>query len=324
MASEFTQFVDACWQSGTILRSACGIIIVPLLAWGAMRLLAPAINRVEGDPNWQGPFAAAAAVIPGFLLLVFGGVAVSAGLGSPCMQTLGGRVIFSITLVLTFGALARALTLSYRRSREARTLMRLSEPARGRVSRIAERCGLSARVIADNQPFCALAGVWQPTVLLSKGALTRLDDGELEAALLHERGHARRGDQLVAAVLSFMVDLLPLPANDLVTTYRNARELAADQHALRTTAPHELAGALLSFVNGAKEAAGTAALAGDNAIRARLQLLLIDEPAPRVSIVRRVVLAAALSLVLGSGLTPAGAGVLNPIPCPMADIGSRQ
>jgi len=324
VAAEFAQFLDACWQSGTILRSACGVIIVPLLAWGAMRLLAPAINRLEGDPNWQGPLAAAAAVIPGTLLVVFGGVAVAAGLGSPCMQTTGGRVVFGMTLVLTFGALARALILGCRRSSEARMLIRLSEPARGRVARVAEHWGLSARVIADNQPFCALTGVWQPTVVLSTGALNRLNDGELEAALLHERGHARRGDQLVAALLSFMVDLLPLPANDLVASYRHAREFAADQHALRTTAPLELAGALLSFVNGTKNIAGTAALAGDTATRARLRLLLIAEPAPPVSIGRRVLLAAALLVVLASGLAPAGAAVLNPTPCPMADMDSRQ
>jgi Zn-dependent protease with chaperone function len=110
-----------------------------------------------------------------------------------------------------------------------------------------------------------LAGIHRPTVLVSTGAVELLLPAELEAAILHERGHARHHDQLIAAGLSFVVDLLPLPASDLVATYRRARELAADDHALQTVQAPDLAAALLVFVNSPKRFAGLAASMGDYA-----------------------------------------------------------
>jgi beta-lactamase regulating signal transducer with metallopeptidase domain len=207
--------------------------------------------------------------------------------------------------------------LGGRRSGEASTLVRWSDAATGRLAFAADRHGIAARTIDEERPFCALVGTWKPTVIVSTGALSRLSDSELDAALLHERGHAHRGDQIIAAVLSFLVDLLPLPATDLVAIYRRAREIAADRHALENVQGHELAGALLTFVKRRTIPTEAAALVGDSSIRARLALLLDDGPRAPVSIGRRYALALALAAILGAGLAPASAAVLHHQPCTM-------
>ncbi len=314
---EVVQFLIVCWTSGTLLRSVCSLIVVPVLAWAAIRALAPAIARSGNDPDWQAPLAAAAAAIPGLLLLTLAAIALLGGLNAACLETVVGRVLFGIILFVTLMALARALVFAGRRSGETTTLVRWSTPATDRLATIAKRCGVAARLIADSRPFCALAGTWKPTVVVSEGALVRLTDAELEAALLHERGHAWRGDQMIAAALSFLVDLLPLPALDLVAVYRHAREVAADRHALITAQPNDLAGALLSFVDDSGMASGSSALTGDSGVRGRLELLLKDSPQPPASFVRRAALSLALAAILSAGLAPASAAIAHPTPCKM-------
>jgi len=314
---DLIEFLKLCWTSGTLLRSVCALVVVPILAWGAIRALAPVIARSGSDPGWQAPLAAAATAIPGALLLTLAVIALIGGLHAACLETVVGRVLFGIIISVTMLSLARALALAGRRSGEATTLVRWSSPSKERLTTIAGRWGVETRVIADARPFCALAGMWRPIVIVSEGALARLTDAELEAALLHERGHARRGDQLIAAALSFLVDLLPLPAMGLVAIYRHAREVAADRHALATAKPNDLAGALLSFVKAGGVASGSAALVGTTGMRGRLELLLTDTPQPAASIRRRVGLTVALAVILGAGLAPASAAVLHPTPCTM-------
>ncbi|MDQ2909234.1 MAG: M56 family metallopeptidase [Candidatus Eremiobacteraeota bacterium] len=314
---DIVDFLVACWTTGTLLRSVCALVIVPALAWLAIRALTPAIARSGNDPGWQAPFAAAAAAIPGALLVLLAAIATVGGLHAACLETAVGRVLFGMILSVTVIAFGRALVLAGRRSGEATTLVRWSSPPSDRLAAVAARCGIATRFIGDHRPFCALAGTWRPTVIVSEGALARLSDAELEAALLHERGHARRGDQLIAAALSFLVDLLPLPAMDLVAIYRHAREVAADRHALATAQPHHLAGALLLFVQGGTVPSGSAALVGDNDARGRLDLLLKGRPQPRASLMRRLALTFALATVLGAGLAPASGAVLHPSPCTM-------
>ncbi len=311
------EFLAACWSTGTLFRSVCALVIVPALAWLAVRIVAPRIARLEHDPGWQAPLAAAAAAIPGALFVLLGVEATAGGVQSACLETLVGRVLFAtIILVGSFG-LGRALVLGRRRSQEASTLVRWSNVATGRLAVAAQRSGVTARTIVDERPFCALAGTWRPTIIVSSGALSRLSDLELEAALLHERGHEHRGDQFVAASLSFLVDLLPLPAADLVGVYRRAREIAADHHALQHVKPDDLAGALLTFAKSRTAATGFAALTGDGGVRARLDLLLKDVPIAPVSIAHRAALALVLVAILGAGLAPASAAVLHPQPCSM-------
>jgi len=314
---EVIDFLVACWSTGTLLRSVCGLVLVPAFAWLAVRIVAPHIARLENDPAWQAPLAASAAAIPGALLVLLAIEATVGGLKAACLETIVGRVLFAVIILVNCVALGRALLLGGRRSGEASTLIRWSDAATGRLAIASDRNGIAARTIDEERPFCALAGTWKPTVIVSTGALSRLSDRELDAALLHERGHAHRGDQIIAAVLSFLVDLLPLPATDLVSIYRRAREIAADRHALENAQAHDLAGALLTFAKRRHITTGAAALVGDSSIRARLDLLLNDEPSAPISIVRRSALALSLAIILSAGLAPASAAVLHQQPCTM-------
>jgi len=310
-------FLAACWSTGTLLRSVCALVIVPALAWLAVRIIAPRIIRLEHDPGWQAPLAAAAAAIPGALFVLLAVEAMAGGIQAACLETPVGRVLFATIILVGSFALGRALVLGGRRSGEASTLVRWSNVATGRLAVAAQRSGVTARTIEDERPFCALVGTWKPTIIVSSGAFSRLSDRELEAALLHERGHAHRGDQLVSAGLSFLVDLLPLPATDLVAVYRRAREIAADRHALQHAKPDDLAGALLTFAKSRTVATGSAALTGDGGVHVRLDLLLKDMPRVPVSIAHRAALVLALAAILGAGLAPASAAVLHPQPCNM-------
>ncbi len=311
-------FLVACWSTGTLLRSVCALVVIPPLAWLAIRFVAPQIIRLENDPGWQAPLAAAAAGIPGALLVLLAFEAMVGGLHAACLQTFVGRILFGVIVAVTCFAFARALVLSGRRSGEASLLIRWSDAATGRLALAASRSGVAARTVDDDRPLCALAGTWKPTVIVSTGALARLSDNELEAALCHERGHARRGDQLIAAALSFLVDVLPLPAMDLVSAYRRAREIAADHHALAVARPSDLAGALLTFAKNRTLATGSAALVGDSGVRARLDLLLNDAPRAPISHTRRLALAVFLVLVQSAGFAPAGAAAVNRQPCSMS------
>jgi Zn-dependent protease with chaperone function len=312
---DFARFLVDCLSSGTMLLSACALLIVPVLAWGVIRLLIPTLRRMEADSAWQASLAASAAVIPGGLVLVLGSAALVSGLHSPCLQTQAGRALFALVGIAMVFSFVRATVLAMRRRREARALILVSSPPSPRLRWAADRAGVMVRELPHQQPFCALAGVRSSVVLVSTGTLSLLSDEELEAALLHERGHVRRGDQLVAAVLSFVVDLLPLPSADLVALYRDAREFAADEHALRTISPHDLAGALLTFARGQRAVANVARLQGETGLRRRLHLLLQGPRSAPVSVRSRSVVAFTLAAVLVAGLAPAVASMVITTPC---------
>ncbi len=323
--ADWTAFLAGCVATGTMLLSACALTVVPLAAWLLIRSVVPMLHRMGQDCAWQAPLAAAAATIPGGLVLALGAAAMVNGFHSPCLQTPQGKVLFAVIWTALIVSLLRAVLRIGRRQHEARVLIAASLQPSKRLRRAARRSGITARELPDAQPFCALAGILHPVVVMSTATLGDLHDGELEAALLHERGHARRGDQVVAAVLTFLVDLLPLPAGDLVLLYREAREVAADQHALRSTSANDLAGALLAFARGQRTIAHTAALPGETGLRRRLRLLLRESAPTSVALHRRFLVALVLAAVMAGGLAPAGAIVLLPPPCgPTAGVAYPQ
>lgn len=312
---DLARFLAGCLASGTLLLSACALLIVPPLAWGTIRLLVPTLRRMEADSAWQASLAACAAVIPGGLILALGSAALITGLHSPCLETQAGRVLFAVVWTAMIFSFVRATVLATRRGREARALVRVSSPPSERLRLAGNRAGVMVRELPHTQLLCALVGIRRSVVVVSTATIPQLSDAELEAALLHERGHARRGDQVIAAVVAFVVELLPLPSADLVALYRDAREFAADEHALRTVSPHDLAGALLTFARGQRAVANVARLQGETSLRRRLHLLLHGPSSAPVSVRSRSVAAFTLAAVLVAGLTPAAASVIMTTPC---------
>jgi len=305
------EFLRQCAQSGTLLRSLCALVILPATAWLACRFVAPHIVRMKDDPAWQAPLAAVAAGIPGALFVVLAASALVSGLSAACLAVPAGRVMFGLIIAAMTAALVRAAWLAVGRSISVRRLIAAAAAPSCRLQSIAASCGLQAREIPDAARVCALAGFISPVVLVSSGALAAVSDDELRAALQHERAHARRGDLLLAACLSFLVDLLPLPAGDLVETYRTAREFAADHDAVETTDADSLAGALIQFAKGGPDPVAAMSFAGGSraVVAERLHLLLSDSAPARQRPLRRIVIAAALAVIAIAGVAaPAFAG----------------
>jgi beta-lactamase regulating signal transducer with metallopeptidase domain len=271
---------------------------------------------MKKDAPWQAPFAAIAATLPGAVFLVLAVVDLAGAPTSGCLQFLWGRVFFAVILILTILALARAVVLACRRAAEVRRLIAVSHSPSGLVSEIAHRVGVAVRVLSYHEPFCALAGVAHPVVLISSATLERLDTEELEAALLHERAHALRGDVALAATVSFFADLLPLPSTDLVQTYNVAREFAADEHAIRTAAPEHLAAAILSLAGSREIAHSMPALAEDSGTMKARVLSLLEERAAQTGLHgRRIIVASALTAIVLLSFAPAVVSAHNYYTC---------
>ena len=308
--SDVQQFFSQCVASGGIFAATCALLITPAAAWLGVRCIVPSLRSMRGDPEWQAPLAAAAGIVPGVLLLSMAGTALVAGPFVACTNTFTGRALFGAFVVFTLASLVRASLRSVRRVRDARALLSLTIPASPRLAQLATSCGIAVRELPDRRPFCALAGTLRPVAIVSSGTLADLSDRELRAALLHERGHARRCDQLVAAVLAFTADLLPLPSCELVAMYGDARECAADRHALRAVRPDDLAGALLAVARGQRAFAHVAPLPGESGITRRLRILLEGPAASGVSAVPRVAVCVALLGVFAGGLNPVRAAAV--------------
>jgi Zn-dependent protease with chaperone function len=315
--SDLAAFLAACVSSPALLTSACALVVVPLAAWLIVRALAPPLARMGDDPAWQAPLAAAAAAAPGALFVTLGIVTLRDGWSSSCLQFASGRVLYAAIAALTALGLARATRLCLRRSGEVAHLVRRSAAPCPRVRAAGESAGVRVREISAAGPVVLLAGTFRPVVLVSVAARERVSDAELRAALLHEAAHARRGDPLCAALVTFVADLVPLPVGNLIALYRRAREFAADAHAACVADPCDIASALLALARAGKRDAPVAAFAEAGTVRERLGVLLAPA-AVRPSPVRRALLAAGVAATYVAGAAPAVAALVWGFSCAMA------
>jgi Zn-dependent protease with chaperone function len=316
---DLIEFFAQCARSGTLLTSLCAVVLLPIGAWLSCRCVAPAVVLMKDAAAWQAPLAAATAALPGALFVVLSIGALFGGIGSACLALPAGRLVFGLLIATMIGALARAVWLAMSRAIGVRRLVASSSDPSPRLRAIASAVDVRARELPESAPICALAGMTSPVVLVSAGALAAITDAELRAALEHERAHARRGDQLLAAALTFLVDLLPLPAADLIATYRTARELAADEDAARATDADSLAGALIEFARGGRAVAGVACLIDDRASTTtrRLKALLAQglPTALAGNRVRGVALALALATIATAGVVTPSVASHYAAPC---------
>ena len=161
-------------------------------------------------------------------------------------------------------------------------------------------------IIGGDDVLLAAAGLAHPTLVVSAGALARLDDAELAAAIAHERAHIRRHHRYVL----LYAELCRVLGRPLPGTARAVRQLRfhierdADRSAVRERADRlALASAICKAATGATTRAGMAALGGDGTA-ARVRELLQDVAVgggprglrPLAVAVTAVAVAAALSL----------------------------
>ena len=179
-----------------------------------------------------------------------------------------------VALVLGSGAFAvfalagRSVLRQVRASRRFLATLQITGAARSAAPR--------RFVFADEAPKAFCAGLLQPRVYVSTGAIAALADDELQAVLAHERHHARCRDPLrllVARTASDALFFLP-GMRQLADRYAALAELAADGAAVHATGGERrpLAAALLAF-----EAATSPTVVG--IAPERVDSLLGDRPA---------------------------------------------
>jgi BlaR1 peptidase M56 len=159
-------------------------------------------------------------------------------------------------------------------------------------------------IVGGEEVVLAVAGLTRPTLVVSAGALARLDDAELSAAIAHERAHIRRRHRFVLLFAEVCRVLgRPLPGTThAVRELRFQIERDADRSAVRERADRlALASAICKAATGAVRP-GMAALGGDGTA-ARVRELLQDA-APDAHPVRlRALAAGAAALAVGAALS---------------------
>jgi len=313
--ADIATFMKECLASGALLGSLCAMLFVPLLAWLAVRALAPVIFGMKADRPWQAALAALAGAMPGIIFTVTAMVGIAGGIASGCLRYPAGRAVFTTIALLAMLSFVRAAWLAFRRSVELSTLFRSSEkPTTPGLIRAAASISAPVRELRSDLPFCAVGGNHAPALFVSRGTLAALSDTQLHAVLLHEYAHVLRRDPLTASLVTFFSDLLPLATDDLVRLYREAREFVADAYAKQKADPCDLADAVVVMARAARPALAFAAFASETGVHARVTALFAEAPKTRPTLQRWLALGCLL-IVAALGATPAIAALLHYSSC---------
>lgn len=273
-------------------------LAVHLLVTLALSLgVAAAASRLEAGLAVLEPARRAALLLRLALLPAAGGLAAALLLALPAWLILEprGRVEHPGPVLVALGSLGALLVLARAAGaladawHTARLVRRWR--ARGRLL-----AGLPFRAICvdDAAPVAALAGVLRPQLLLSRALVERLEPGELEAVVEHERAHSAAHENWKRLLLRASPDPLSLwpGGRRLRAAFEQAAELAADRAACARVPPLRLARALLKTAalasSGPAPAMAAAALHREGCVAGRVRQLLsahdqggVRPPTPR-------------------------------------------
>jgi hypothetical protein len=206
-------------------------------------------------------------------------------------HNLGGAAVLAPALVLGASVLSAAFGL-WRGARSVRRWLRRSSIGPGPRESV---------VVRGSEVVVAAAGLRAPRVVVSAGALIRLDDDELAAGLEHERGHVARRHRfisLLGQLLWGISRLLPGSARAL-GLLRFQLERDADEFAVRRTGDSvALASAICKAAADAPAPGPALAWLTGASVPERLRILLgVDDrrPSPLAT-------ALALALALGAAI----------------------
>jgi hypothetical protein len=172
-------------------------------------------------------------------------------------------------------------------------------------------------IVGGDDVVLAIAGLAHPTLVVSAGALARLDDAELSAAIAHERAHILRRHRFVLLFAELCRVLgRPLPGTaHAVRELRFHIERDADRVAVRGRADRlALASAICKAATRATTRPGMAALGGDGTA-ARVRELLQDAVPDAHRRGLRALAAGAAALAVGAAvsLPAAVSGLGDPV-----------
>jgi peptidase M48-like protein len=202
------------------------------------------------------------------------------------------------------GGVALALSLAWALARVVQAAVAVRRLVRAPLGRGPE----GSVIVGGDEVVLAAAGLGRPTLVVSAGALARLDDAELAAAMAHEQAHIRRRHRFIllyAEVCRVLGRPLPGTAR-AVRALRFQLERDADRCAVRERADRlALASAICKAATATPSRAGIATLGGDGTV-ARVSELLDDVPARRARGLRALA-AGAAALAVGTALALPGA-----------------
>jgi Zn-dependent protease with chaperone function len=275
-------------------RNLLALVAVPTIAAAICDRSAALAPRT---PAGVAP-AAALSAVPGLVGLVVICQAIDIGK----VVTWRGVVFHWLTPLVAVGLLAYAVVRAAARQAQVARLFAVAGPARGRLALAAAELDLRARELPSDGASCFVAGALRPTVFVSRGALARLDDAELRAALHHERAHVVGRDTLSLLLLAFLRDFAPWGRGAALSAFRATLEAVADRAAVRGVGRFSLAAALVALARPGGEPASLPVLPMVRAdtFRWRMQALL-DVDAPQ-DCSRRDWIRMTAGLALGAGL----------------------
>jgi beta-lactamase regulating signal transducer with metallopeptidase domain len=158
-------------------------------------------------------------------------------------------------------------------------------------------------IVGGPDVLFAVAGLIHPRIVVSAGALTCLDDDELEAALNHERAHIVHRHRFIMLLAVAFAEL----GRAVPATHRALRELAfhlerdADRWALRQRNDRlALASVIYKAATAAPPATPAFASLGSSGVHERLSQLLNEHPEGHDGPVAAALNALATAMVIGT------------------------
>ncbi|GAA1561790.1 M56 family metallopeptidase [Kribbella lupini] len=153
------------------------------------------------------------------------------------------------------------------------------------------------RVLAEKTPLAyCLPAMRGSRVVVSVGALERLDDGELRAVLAHEQAHLRARHDLVLEAFTALHMAFPrwVRSDVALEQARTLVELLADDDARRRNGPLPLARALVALAGSPAPAAGMAMAKSATVLRVQR----LADPEPRFPLLSAATYATAVALLV--------------------------
>jgi hypothetical protein len=203
--------------------------------------------------------------------------------------------------VAAVGGLALALSFVWAMARVVQATLAVRRLIRRPLGRGPE----GSVIVGGDDVVLAVAGLTKPTLVVSAGALTRLDDAELSAAIAHERAHIRRRHRFVLLFAELCRVLgRPLPGTaHAVRELRFQIERDADRSAVRDRADRlALASAICKAATVTTARPGMASLGGDGTA-ARVRELLQDAAPDAHPAGLRALATGAAALAVGAALS---------------------
>jgi Zn-dependent protease with chaperone function len=220
------------------------------------------------------------------------------GLGPVGSRSGASYLVAGVALVVTLVVLGRLLLSGHVIGTRLRALRRRHRELVDVLSTGASPLGARVLPAADAPMAWCLPGVRRSRIVLTEAAVERLHDDELAAVLAHERAHLRARHDLVLEAFTVLHHAFPrvLSSRRALDEVRLLVEVLADRAARHRVGARPLVSALSRLVGEGLPEAALGLGSGAGTLRARLEVLLDEDPRPVQATVLYALAVAVLAL----------------------------